>query len=74
MAEVRAGGRALIPKNAFGWPSIRAKALSRDTCFLDALSTALLSEKVEDQSSETLTVNQLSAARLQVVPPTIDTA
>jgi hypothetical protein len=38
-------------------------------------STACVSEVLEDRSSETLTVNQLSAERSQqIVPPTIDTA
>jgi hypothetical protein len=36
--------------------------------------TACCSEKVEDRSSESLTVNQFSAARsTSIVPPTIDT-
>src|SRR3989475_12868186 len=56
-----------------GCPSIRAKALSRhktpEQCFVHRV----IARVVEDRSSETLTVNQLSAARLQVVPPTIDT-
>jgi hypothetical protein len=56
-----------------GCPSIRAKALSRhktpEQCFVHRV----IARVAEDRSTETLTVNQLSAARLQVVPPTIDT-
>jgi hypothetical protein len=58
-----AGGRALTPKNVFGCPSIRTKAVSRHKTPLQCFSHRVTVRVVEYRSSETLTVNQLSANR-----------
>jgi len=76
----KARGEYIIQVRTFvalnpGCRSIRAKALSRDTSSSPCFAAPLGVRVVEDRSSETLTVNQLSAVRpTSIVPPTIDTA
>ena len=55
-----------------GWPSIRAKILSRRSFPGQCLSTAAFAREVEDQDSGNLTVNH--SAVEPFVPPTIDSA
>ena len=54
-----------------GWPSIRAKALSRHSSPGRCESTACFAREVEDQDSGYLTCNHFS---VELVPPTIDSA